>query len=250
MSLRNRPTAPEFALLVACVACLGGFLLVDGKPRFAPPPDFASMPVEVKKRQFFAYLSPMISEVNFGLAADRRRVEELRAAYENGEPIGWADRRWLERLAARLEVDLDELSLGEALVLLERRAGVVPESIVLVQAAVESGWGTSRFAIEGNNYFGQRCYRVECGMAPEGRSPGERFGLARFASAAASVESYILNLDTHDSYRAFRELRQERRAAGEPLTGLSLVNGLLNYSERGPDYIAQIAAMIRDNHLE
>jgi Bax protein len=192
----------------------------------------------------------MVSEVNFGLAADRDRVETLRAAHERGEEIGWVDRRWLERLAIRLEVDMEELSLDEAFVLLERRAGVVPESIVLVQAAVESGWGTSRFAVEGNNYFGQRCYSPECGMAPLEGGRSARFGLARFASAAASVESYILNLNTHDSYRAFRELRQQRRVAGEPITGLSLVAGLRSYSERGADYVAQIASMIRSNGLE
>jgi Bax protein len=249
-ALPTRLTPSDIVLLAICVAWLGAFLLVDGDPRYPPPPDFAGMPVEQKKREFFAYLSPMISEVNFGLAADRARVRELRAAFEHDEPIGWADRRWLERLALKLEVDRDELTLGEALVLLERRAGVVPESIVLVQAAVESGWGTSRFALEGNNYFGQRCYRANCGMVPNERPQGARFGLARFASAGASVESYILNLNTHDSYRSFRELRQQRRMAGEAITGLSLVHGLESYSERGPEYVAQIASMIRGNNLE
>jgi Bax protein len=245
----TRLTPPEIGLLAVCVVCLGGFLLVDGDRRHPPPPDFASMPIETKKREFFAYLSPIISEINFGLAADRRRVQELTAAYQRDEPIGWVDRRWLGRLAERLDVDTGELTLGEALVLLERRAGIVPESIVLVQAAVESGWGTSRFALEGNNYFGQRCYRANCGMAPQGRQ-GARFGLARFSSPAASVESYILNLNTHESYRSFRELRHRRRVAGDPITGLSLVDGLRNYSERGPEYVAEIASMIRDNDLE
>lgn len=249
MSHRNRLSPPEIALLVACVACLGGFLLVDDDRHYAPPPDFGSMPIETKKRQFFAYLSPMISEVNFGLAADFDRVRELRAAHEAGEGLSWFDQRWLNRLALRLEIDMGELTLDEAFVLLERRAGIVPESIVLVQAAVESGWGTSRFALEGNNFFGQRCYSANCGMAPQERS-GARFGLARFASVAASVESYILNLNTHDSYRGFRELRQQRRRADEPLTGLALVEGLRNYSERGSEYVAQIASMIRDNNLE
>lgn len=246
---RTRFAASDVGLLAACTAFLSGFLLVDGDPRYPPPPDFASMPAETKKREFFAYLSPMVSEINFDLAADRRRVQELKAAYEQGASIDWADRRWLDRVAGRLEVNMDELTLGEVFVLLERRAGIVPESIVLVQAAVESGWGTSRFALEGNNYFGQRCYRPGCGMAPQGRR-GARFGLARFSSPAASVESYILNLNTHESYRSFRELRQRRRMAGEPLTGLSLVEGLGNYSERGSEYVAQIASMIRANDLE
>jgi Bax protein len=244
-----RLSPPEIGLLAACVACLGAFLLVDGDLRHPPPPDFAGMAVETKKREFFAYLSPIVSEINFGLAADRRRIQELKAAHERGEPIGWVERRWLGRQAERLDVDTNELSLGEAFVLLERRAGIVPESIVLAQAAVESGWGTSRFALEGNNYFGQRCYRANCGMAPEQRQ-GAGWGLERFSSPAASVESYMLNLNSHEGYRSFRELRQRRRASGNPITGLSLVDGLRNYSERGPEYVAQIASMIRDNGLE
>jgi Bax protein len=218
--------------------------------RYPPPPDFADLPSEEKKAQFFAYLSPMISAVNFELAAARDRVAQLRARNARGESLGWSERRWLADLAVRLEVDIDSMGLAEALETLHRRAGIVPESIVLVQAAVESGWGTSRFAIEGNNYFGQRCYRAECGIVPEKRPADERFGLASFASPAESVESYILNLNTHRSYTEFRDLRNKLRINDQPVTGLALVQGLSNYSERGEEYVAQIASMIRSNGLE
>lgn len=242
-------TPGDLLVIAASAAFLTGFMLIDGGEHFAPPPDFSEMPVEGKKRQFFAYLSPMISAVNFELAADRDRVRELMAQHEAGERIGWLDRRWLGRLASRFKVPIDELELDEALATLERRAGVVPESLVLVQAAVESGWGTSRFAQEGNNYFGQRCYRPNCGMVPAGRPDGS-FGLTRFASVAASVESYILNLNTHPEYVEFRDLRKERREAGRPVTGLALVGELDGYSERGEAYVEEIADMIRANDLE
>jgi Bax protein len=232
------------------VALLAAFTQIEVAGSVPTAPDFSDMAVAAKKREFFAYLSPMIAEVNFEMAADRDRVHKLREKLKHGESIGWFGRRWLDRLASRLEVPIDEMELGDALELLERRAGVVPESIVLVQAALESGWGTSRFAIEANNYFGQRCYSPECGMAPEDRPSGARFGLARFSSVAASVESYIMNLNTHPSYQRFRELREQRRESGEPITGLSLVEGLANYSERGKEYVAEIAAMIRNNDLE
>ena len=246
----NRPSRAEFAILVVCVALLAGFSLIDANVRYAPPPDFGSMEVDEKKLQFFSYLSPMISEVNFELAADRLRVQSLSDLVGRGERLGWVDRRWLGRLALRLEVEIESMGLADALEVLKRRAGVVPESLVLVQAAVESGWGTSRFAIEGNNYFGQRCYRPDCGIVPDRRREGEQFGLSRFSSPAASVEGYILNLNTHESYRDFRDLREQRRSAGEPITGLSLVQGLGSYSERGADYIEQIVSMIRSNNLE
>ena len=205
---------------------------------------------EEKKREFFAYLSPMIAEVNFGLAEDRDRVRKIREAYERGVQPTWAQRRWLARLAGELDLDFDSLDLEVGLAALERRAGVVPESIVLVQAALESGWGTSRFALEGNNYFGQRCYRDDCGMEAGEAPDGSQFGLAKFDSAEASVQSYIRNLNTHPSYRQFRALRLERRNSGQPITGLSLVDGLINYSERGSDYVSEVAAMIRANDLE
>ena len=124
---------------------------------------------------------------------------------------------------------------------------MVPESLVLAQAAIESGWGTSRFALEGNNYFGQRCYREDCGISPREQQDGG-FGLARFSSVAASVD--MLNLNTHPEYQSFRQLRASRRASNLPVTGLALLQGLRAYSERGTAYIAEIEAMIRANDLE
>lgn len=248
-SAEKRLTPADLFVLAASVAFLTGFMLVDGARPASEPPDFGSLPVDEKKREFFAFLSPMISAINFELAADRDRVRELRAGLAEGRSIGWFDRRWLRRLATRLEVPIDDLELDEALAILERRAGVVPESLVLVQAAVESGWGTSRFALDGNNYFGQRCYRPDCGIPPTGLSDPQ-FGLATYDSVADSVESYILNINTHPEYRVFRELRQQRREAGEPITGLALVEGLTAYSERGEQYVSEIESMIRANNLE
>ena len=240
----------ERLILLASIAMLVAFMLLDGSSAYGTAPDFSAMSIEQKKREFFAFLSPMITDVNFQMTADHDRVRELLNASERGEEPGWFDRRWLERLAGKLEVAIHEMPLQEALQTLERRAGVVPESIVLAQAAMESGWGTSRFAREGNNYFGQRCYEAGCGMRPQARPDGVRFGLARFASPRASVESYMRNLNTHTEYRQFRELRKELRDRGRPITGLALVRGLSGYSERGADYVAEIAAMIRANDLE
>lgn len=246
----NRLRAAEIAVVAAGLSLLTGFMLIEWELSHPPPPDFAEMAVDQKKREFFAYLSPIVSDINFQLAADRDRVDRLRAANARGERLSFADRRWLERLASRLEVEIESMGIAEALETLYRRTGVVPESIVLVQAAVESGWGTSRFATEANNYFGQRCYRIDCGIVPEERPEGERFGLAEFASPVESVESYILNLNTHESYRDFRDLRNQLRIAGEPVTGLAVVDGLTNYSERGDEYVEQIAEMIESNGLE
>lgn len=248
-------TAPRFGpgdliVLAASITLLTALMTLPGETRYPDPPDFAAMDVDAKKQQFFAFLSPMISEVNFELMADRDRVQRIRRDHDEGRAPGWFDRRWLEQLAVKLEVPFDEVDLSEALRLLERRSGVVPESIVLAQAAIESGWGTSRFAVEGNNYFGQRCYSADCGLVPQAIGEDASFGVAQYESVKASVESYILNLNTHPQYLDFRARRQALRTLDEPITGLALVDGLLGYSERGSEYVEDIETMIRSNNLE
>jgi Bax protein len=229
---------------------LTAFMAVNGAPNYGAPPDFAELPIDLKKREFFEYLTPIIADVNASLARDRQRVQTIRAAFEHGVGPGWSDRRWLRKQSAKLDVPIDELETGAVLALLERRTGIVPASLVLAQAAIESGWGTSRFAIEGNNYFGQRCYEADCGIEPldVGGTPG--FGLARFGSVAKSVESYVLNLNTHPEYRAFRIRRQSLRDSGATVTGLALVGELAAYSERGSEYVAEVTNIIRSNELE
>ncbi|MGW8368709.1 MAG: glucosaminidase domain-containing protein [Gammaproteobacteria bacterium] len=239
----------DLLVIVASAGLLAAFAILD-PPDFDSRPDFAAMEVAERKQAFFDYLSPYIAQINQRFADDRDRVRTIREAFENGHTPSWSQRRWLARLADQLEVSLDDTALGETLATLECRAGIVPESLVLVQAALESGWGTSRFALEGNNYFGQRCYREGCGIAPQGHDDDAGFGLAAFSSPAASVESFVLNLNTHPNYEEFRALRQSRRDAGQPVTGLSLVQALEGYSERGADYVAEVAAMIRANGLE
>lgn len=238
----------DACVLLAACGLLVGFVIFPARP-VRVLPDFGSMEVATKKAAFLAFLSPVIAEVNDGFRLDRERLQTLAASVGRGDAPSWLERRWLRQTAERLEVPLDELPLEDAIALLERRAGTVPESIVLMQAAMESGWGTSRFAVEGNNLFGQRCYSPGCGIPPEGR-PNARFGLAQFDSVEDSVESYVLNLNTHASYHDFRLKRQELLESGEPVTGLALVDELANYSERGEEYVDELRGLILQNGLE
>jgi Bax protein len=131
--------------------------------------------------------------------------------------------------------------------LLLRRVDVVPETLVLVQAANESGWGTSRFALEGLNFFGQWCFRRGCGIVPENRPDGMNHEVRIFKSVNASIRSYLRNINTHAAYLELRLLREQRRAEGKDIRALDLTPGLLSYSERGEDYIDELNAMIRVN---
>jgi Bax protein len=124
---------------------------------------------------------------------------------------------------------------------------MIPADLALVQAAKESGWGTSRFAREGNSFFGQRCNVKGCGLVPGGREPGETYEVAVFDTVDESVRSYIKNLNTHGAYRSFRRLRFRQRFEGSIPDGHTLAGQLPSYSERGVEYLHEIRAMIRVN---
>ena len=130
-----------------------------------------------------------------------------------------------------------------------RRVDVVPPSLALAQAANESAWGTSRFARDGNNYFGQWCFEQGCGLVPKRRDEGRAHEVATFSSPVESVERYMANLNTHDAYRPLRERREQLRESEAPITGIQLAAGLEKYSERGEEYIAELRSMIRFNNL-
>ncbi len=130
-----------------------------------------------------------------------------------------------------------------------RRVNVIPPSLALAQAANESGWGTSRFAREANNYFGQWCYETGCGLVPARRDKNKTHEVAAFESPKESVGRYINNLNSNRAYQSLRDIRSRLIANNEPVTGYALAAGLNRYSERGADYVSELRAMIDYNKL-
>jgi len=122
-------------------------------------------------------------------------------------------------------------------------------SLAMAQAAIESGWGTSRFAIHGNAIFGQWTTAGGRGLVPTGREEGKTHKVRAFDRLSDSVNAYILNLNTHRAYRGLRELRQEARKDGKRPNGLVLAAGLEPYSERGEEYVELLRSLIRVNRL-
>ncbi len=210
------------------------------------PPDFTLYPAgDVRKAVFFGYLGPIIDRENERRRARRDRLLALK------EGLEWSkrDRIWVEELANFYGVDTElhaERLVEELLV----HVDTIPKSLALAQAAKESAWGTSRFAIEGNSYFGQRCYSKGCGMVPEARPPGARFEVKTFDSVEASVASYMNNINGHQDYAGLRFYRAERRHRGKPLTGIQAAERLSQYSERRRAYVDEIQALIHFNGLE
>ncbi|WP_108127512.1 glucosaminidase domain-containing protein [Saccharospirillum mangrovi] len=231
-------------LLLLAVSLAAG---LSTRPTTPPAPDFAQFAEgDARKQAFFDYFEPLIETENQAILSNRTKLQ----AVVNAEQANWIEQLWLRLLAHRYEMDdfdVNDLSHWQALLI---RVDGVPPSLALAQAANESAWGTSRFAVEGNNYFGQWCFSRDCGMVPEERDDDARHEVARFASAQQSVRLYVNNINTHYAYAQLRERRAKLRAAGAAVTGLELAPTLVNYSQRGQAYVDDIVAMIRFNNLQ
>jgi len=119
--------------------------------------------------------------------------------------------------------------------------------IVLAQSANESAWGQSRFAKEGNNFFGQWCYQKGCGIIPANRDKGSIHEVAKFSSVNKSVRSYIKNINTTRAYYPLRKIRRLNKTAGKKPDAIAQAGGLIKYSQRREKYVKEIRAMIRAN---
>jgi len=243
---RFRTTAYALTLLLA-VLLLWLWISAE-RDRFGDLPDFAAMEEDVTmmKAAFYAYLTPMVIHHNDAIRDQRARLKEVQQKISSGTPLSGADRRWLNTLAEQYELESDQEMMQQTLVQkLLLRVDTVPLELALVQAAKESGWGRSRFAVEANNLFGQWCYVEGCGMVPSNRAAGANHEIEVFSSVSEAMRRYMNNLNTHDSYSDFRRLRQQLRESGKPLTGMALVNGLILYSERREAYVEDIRGMLQ-----
>lgn len=208
------------------------------------PPDWDSLAtVDSRKSVFAKTVLPLILKENARIRAERKRL--LALAESSGGDLAtmsrW-DRRWLASLARRY--GLEEIDFE----VLKRRVDEIPASLALVQAANESGWGSSRFAHDGNALFGQWTWNREEGIVPDQLQEGlGDYAVRRFDSMAESVAAYMRNLNTHRAYRGFRARRAAQRRADGALDGLALSVELTPYSQRGEDYVAELQSMIRQN---
>ncbi len=199
--------------------------------------------VKRRKTLFLSVVLPMVLEANSHIAADRRRLIYISDLVAAGKPLPANAKSWLERLAIRYKTSPERLDI------LLRRVDVVPASLAIAQAAIESGWGTSRFATAGNAIFGQWTTAGGRGLVPEGREAGMTHKVRAFDRLSDSVEAYLLNLNTHRAYRYLRAKRAEIRLEGHKPDGLSLADGLQSYSQKGEEYVDLLRSIIRVNRL-
>lgn len=217
----------------------------EARPDIAVP-DFGGIAdVREKKNTFFNFMKPLVEGENDRILASRQRILEL----SNKPAVSASEREFLLELAKRYGMKDTGSIDGAFFEELLARVDIIPVSLALVQSANESGWGTSRFALQGNNYFGQWCFSKGCGIVPGSRPDGQTYEVRKFEDVVASVRSYIHNLNTHFKYESMRELRESRRLSGRPVTGPVLAQGLYGYSIRGIDYVEELVSMIASNGL-
>ena len=213
-------------------------------------PNFASIQnLSLKKRQFFDYLEDYVLAENESIIRARNELKRYVAIADSGVEFSERERYWLLNLADDYRIESEKHSEREILNELMLRIDVLPASLALAQAANESAWGTSRFALQGNNVFGQWCYEAGCGIIPAQRKPGASHEVRSFETIASSVQAYFLNINTHASYSYLRDLRSRMRARNLPFDPMSLAIGLGRYSERGDNYVNEVQRIILQNDL-
>ena len=212
-------------------------------------PDFTKIvDVNEKKQQFLDYMQIFIDAENQKIRTLRSKLVEMRKIIGRGTLSG-EEIAEIANLSVTYRIDHEDMKIEDMIDELLLRVDLIPVSMALAQAANESAWGTSRFTIEGNNVFGQWCYEVGCGIVPSRRISGATHEVRYFDTVEKSVESYFLNINSHDSYAYLRDLRFKMRERGLKLDPMSLSIGLGKYSQRGAGYVDEIQKIIIQNDL-
>ena len=215
--------------------------------KLVKPVALTLLPAEIKmiestkqRKDFFIQIVlPLILQENNNIRLDRKRLFSIINKSNNTE----LEKKWLEKKYKQYGVSSKDLSI------LKIRMDEIPASLAIAQAAKETGWGTSRFAQEGNALFGQWTWSGE-GLKPKDADKNEGHKVMKFNVLQASVRAYQRNLNTHSSYKNLRKARAELRDIGKPLDSLILVKYLVDYAETGEKYVEVLSKIIKQNNLK
>ena len=217
------------------------------KKKLVKPIALTLLPAEIKmienvkkrKEFFIQIILPLILEENKNIKLDRKRLFSIINKSNNSN----TEKKWLEKKYRQYGIPSRDLSV------LKRRMDIVPVSLAIAQAAKETGWGTSRFAQQGNALFGQWTWSGE-GLKPKDAEKNEGHKVMKFNVLQASVRAYQRNINTHSSYEDFRLARAKLRDLGEPLDSIILSEHLDKYAETGNQYVKVLQKIIKQNDLK
>ena len=221
------------ALLLALFAFAGGI----------PKSYYQIKDVHLQKERFFEILKPLVEEENRKILLERAFVVAFFAQYRQNRNVNKILLQRLKKIAKKYKI---KKIFDETVYL--KKIDAVPVSLVLAQAALESGWGKSRFAKEANNLFGEWTYGKR-GLVPKHRKPGQKHKIKIFDSISDSIASYMLNLNRHPAYKEFRQLRFLARLQKRPFTGMEAAMTMEHYSGIGKQYNYLVQSIIKRHKL-
>ena len=217
------------------------------KKKLVKPVALTLLPQEIKmienskkRKEFFIQIVlPLIIEENNNIKLDRNTLFTIINKSNNSN----SEKQWLEKKYKQYGVKSGDLSS------LKIRMDEIPVSLAIAQAAKETGWGTSRFALEGNALFGQWTWSGE-GLKPKEAKEGEKHKVMKFNILQASVRAYQRNINTHSTYKDFRKARAKLRDSNKPLDSIVLSKYLNKYAETGNQYVEVLQKIIKQNKLQ
>ena len=216
------------------------------KNKLVKPISLTLLPHEMKKIEsskkrknlFIQIILPLVIKENHNIKLDRKKLFSILNKSKNTKN----EKNWLNSKFKQYGV------VNKDLPTLKVRMDEVPVSLAIAQAAKETGWGTSRFALEGNALFGQWTWSGD-GIKPSNADDDSTHKVMKFKILQASVRAYQRNLNTHSSYKSFRSVRAELRDEGKKLDSVILTEHLDKYAETGKEYVKILQQIIKQNNL-
>ena len=212
------------------------------------PKNISQFKINEKKSVFIAILLPIALRGN-ELVLEERKLMKIAFSKNNIYQIERFSKKYKVKNFKKINFsNLNKLELKMLRLELLNKINIIPISLILAQSIIESGWGGSRFAQEGNALFGQWTWKNDDGIKPKGNIDAN-FSVKNFKSLQESVNSYILNLNSHPAYKELRNFRTSQYNDGKNLTGNDMANFLEKYAEIGFEYVTKVKNMIKKNQL-
>ena len=213
------------------------------------PDDFSEIQdVPTKKKLFYLVTLPLIYNTNTSIMQERRMVINIEKKFARKE-LNKNETVEIIRLSKKYKLDYSEINT-KLFRKLKQRINIIPVSLALGQAIIESGWGQSRFATEGNALYGQWTTSEDKGIIPQDRDEDKTHAVLKFKNLSESVEAYMFNINTHQAYYNFRVIRRidERIKYTDPIS--MKVKYLAAYAEIGDKYVDKLELIIASNNLQ
>ena len=213
------------------------------------PDDFSEIQdVPTKKKLFYLVTLPLIYNANASIMQERRMVINIEKKFARKE-LNKNETGEIIRLSKKYKLDYSEINT-KLFRKLKQRINIIPVSLALGQAIIESGWGQSRFATEGNALYGQWTTSEDKGIIPQDRDEDKTHAVLKFKNLSESVEAYMFNINTHQAYYNFRVIRRidERIKYTDPIS--MKVKYLAAYAEIGDKYVDKLELIIASNNLQ